>query len=103
MKYFQQGDVIITQVKEIPNGLKEIQNGGVLAEGEVTGHAHRVRMGDVKLFEGPDGAVGFMDAPQRIVLEHEEHKPIELPSGHYQINIVQEYDHFAEEARQVAD
>jgi hypothetical protein len=37
------------------------------------------------------------------VLTHQEHHDCVLPKGDYQIGIVQEYDHFLEEARHVAD
>ena len=37
------------------------------------------------------------------VVTHEEHNAITIKKGDYEIGIVQEYDHFAEEARNVAD
>ena len=34
---------------------------------------------------------------------HEEHKPITINPGFYEIGIVKEYDHFAEESKKVQD
>ena len=98
---------MIQTVDEIPADavrLSPDQHKNTLAEGEVTGHAHRVD-GIVDMFRrvnAPQGEV-FMSAPRRIVLNHEEHKPIAIPTGMYQVSRVREYDHFAEEARVVTD
>ena len=92
---YQQGDVLIRLVDAIPEGLTERKD-GILAEGEATGHAHRIVGDEAKLFESSVGDV-FMDVPRRIEVVHEEHKKISVPPGKYQVSIVQEYDHFAEE------
>jgi hypothetical protein len=94
--WYQQGDVLIKPVDEIPENAAVIE-GGVLAEGEATGHAHRAIAVDVQLFvfEG----TRYMRVPQKTEIVHEEHKPINLPAGDYTIGIVREYDHFAEEKR----
>lgn len=69
----------------------------VLAYGEVTGHAHRVTVDvyedekKLRYFEG------------ETIVTHEEHKPISLPNKEWVSGRVLEYDHFAEEARNVAD
>lgn len=73
----------------------------ILAEGEVTGHAH-VLEGNVDVYELDNGLRQFnLDSPTTIV--HEEHKKIELPPGEYLSGKVLEYDHFLEESRQVLD
>lgn len=98
----QQGDVLIQAVSEIPAGAVRQNGAVVLAEGETTGHAHRVL--DVE-------AVALSKMADRIFLEvfsetpltHEEHGTIQLPPGRYEVRKVREYDHFAEEAREVRD
>jgi hypothetical protein len=45
----------------------------------------------------------YIDVKKDSVLSHEEHNTISITAGIYKIGIVQEYDHFAEEARNVAD
>src|SRR5262245_40366637 len=98
-QYFQQGDVLIKPAA-IPSGAKK-QFGRVLREGEATGHAHVAVADDVKLFIIDDTL--FMSAPSGTTVVHEEHGPIQVPPGDYRIDAVREYDHFAEEAREVID
>ncbi len=96
----QQGDVIIKSSR-IPKSAKPI-NSNILAEGEATGHAHRVTGGDCQLLE--EGQKIFM----RILsgdcsVTHEEHADQAIAPGEYEIRQVLEYDHVAEEARAVRD
>jgi hypothetical protein len=72
----------------------------VLAEGEVTGHAHRADAGT--LFDAGAGVM-VLDAPEGATVTHEEHGLITLPPGQWTRRIVQEYDHAAEAAREVVD
>jgi len=74
--------------------------GKVLAEGEVTGHAHRLTETDVTEL---DNGVRVFDAASGDVLTHEEHGTVHLPPGEYAADRVVEQDHFAEEARRVVD
>lgn len=98
-QYWQQGDVLLKPAS-IPQDAKE-RFGRVLREGEATGHAHVAVADDVKLFIVDDTL--FMSAPSGTTVVHEEHGPIEVPPGDYRIDAVQEFDHFAEEAREVID
>ena len=104
MKTQQQGDVLIRAIDNLPKKLKRKQHprGAVLAEGEVTGHAHVVIGDGVEVWEAEDGTI-YVSAPRGGELVHEEHHAQYLEPGHYRIGIVREYDHFAEEARNVAD
>ncbi len=87
MNQYRQGDVLIVEVKSIPKEVKERKQ-GVLVEGEVTGHAHRIAPNDLT-----KAKVGFMDEPQRLFVEaienirivHEDHATIELPAGRYEL------------------
>ena len=99
---YQQGDVLIEKAREIPAGVKK-KGDFVLVEGEVTGHAHRVMpQGDLITVYEKDGQL-FVKAKKSFCVTHEEHKTIEVPDGTYRIRKVKEYDHFAEEAREVRD
>ena len=100
MKQIQQGDVLIT-LAAIPKKATKKDGRAIVAYGEVTGHCHEVIGEGVEVFE-QDGTL-YVSAPKGGTIQHEEHKPITLPPGDYQIGIVKEYDHFAEEARQVRD
>lgn len=99
--WFQQGDVCMLPVEDIP-GECEKKNHTILAEGEATGHAHRAKGAGCTVFEAPTGEL-FLDAPNGAEVTHEEHGPHSLPPGKYKIGIVQEYDHFMEESREVRD
>ena len=100
--YRQQGDVLFFAVDAIPAGAKRrpAADRVVFAEGEATGHAHATT-DPCEVFE-LYGAL-YCDAQGDITVRHEEHGTVTLPAGRYRIGIVQEYDHFAEEARNVAD
>lgn len=98
--WYQQGDVTIKPVDTIPAGATSA-NSRVLAEGEATGHKHLAEAEDVTLYLH-DGTL-YMNAPTGTTVVHEEHGPLQIPPGKYQIGIVREYDHFAEEARPVWD
>jgi hypothetical protein len=72
----------------------------VLAEGEVTGHAH-VLDGLVDVFEVDGVREFYLRDETRLV--HEEHRVIDIPAGEFQSGVAMEYDHFAEEAKRVVD
>lgn len=72
---------------------------GIVARGEVTGHAHRIEGGVV--YE--EDALIHVSVEEGTHLTHEEHNPISFQPGDWTTGVKQEYDHFAEEARQVAD
>ena len=98
-----QGDVFCCKVEKIPEGAKKADN-LILAEGEATGHFHRVATGEAVLYTIPNSVDKFLEIiSETATVTHEEHKPITLPKGIYKIGIVSEYDYDLEEARQVRD
>jgi hypothetical protein len=97
--FIQQGDVLIRKVNEIKgNKLNHL----VLAEGESTGHKHVITEGDAELYDY-EGTLFLKVKSEKALLTHEEHNAVEIKKGDYKIGIVREYDHFSEEARNVAD
>ena len=102
----QQGDVIIESIGIIPANTKagKLSKGHiVLAEGETTGHAHRIaKVGGVVFKEGENGMY-YLQNKEDLTVTHEEHKTVFIPPGTWRVRKVQEDDHFAEEARSVAD
>ena len=101
---YQQGDVLIRKINGVPNDAKEVkpENGRfILARGEATGHHHSVPTEGASLFECPDGLVLHCDV--EVQIDHQEHNPITIPIGDYQILPVREYNHFQEEIREVVD
>lgn len=93
---FRQGDVLIVPASEIPAAavpVKRVRRAVVLAEGEVTGHAHRIVADGADLFE----IEGLEDRFLRVLTEggvdlvHEEHGTIALPAGDYIVRRQREY------------
>lgn len=75
-----------------------------LAEGEATGHTHRVEEPDqAELYEDEGGRILLRILAGDVRVVHEEHAPVTLPAGDYEVRRVREYDHFAEEAREISD
>ena len=91
------GDVFVQTVDAIPDGCKPL-NHRILAEGEVTGHAHRLDVGE--LMQAQDGRV-FLKLDTEGKLSHEEHGVIHLPPGTYEVRRQKEYS--PEAIRNVAD
>ena len=90
------------------------QNRVVLAEGEVTGHAHAFYHSDMTVPE-PEKAVQLFGLPEvggiperllrlttRAFVRHEEHESISIPKGDYIVRIQHEGDEI-NELRRVAD
>ena len=105
MKYLQQGDVLIKSCGSVPDGAKKVSatsRGYVLAEGEATGHAHRIEdIAGIEFME-KDGKLYIVNM-KPAKLGHEEHKMVTIPAGCWEVSKVREYDHWAEEAREVRD
>lgn len=98
---YRQGDVLFKRVAAIPTGDRKKRDNGVIAYGEVTGHTHAVA--DLEAAEvleiGPGLYVHVGE--NGVSIQHQEHGPIELPAGDYEVTIQREYS--PEEIRNVAD
>lgn len=97
MQPIRQGDVILLPVQQ-SEGKK--QSHLTLAEGEVTGHKHRIAEGQAQLYE-KDGTLYLRVISETALLTHEEHKAISIPQGNWTIRIQREYE--PEGWRYVAD
>lgn len=104
--YQQHGDVTVTRMKSLPDGLKKIKpkNGRhVLAEGEVSGHAHAIcDMENCDVFVAEDGTL-YLSVKAPVELTHEEHKAQTIQPGTYKVGRVREADPFSDAVRQVRD
>jgi hypothetical protein len=88
----RQGDVLLVPVDEVPDAARPVRRTGgrvVLAEGEVTGHAHAIRSTAATLFA--TGEERYLRAAAPVTLDHEEHAPIEVAPGTYRVVIQREY------------
>lgn len=104
----RQGDLLFVPVEEIPEQAKQKEN-GVIAEGEATGHHHRVASiedAEVLVQEHWRGGaqVYVRVGPNGVSIVHEEHGPVALaPSTTYKVNRAREFDYLADAARIVRD
>lgn len=91
MKLYRQGDVLLKEVKSIPAKSRKRTNGQIL-EGEATGHIHRLADLDAaEVLECGEGLYVNVTAEGGVSIIHEEHAPIELPVGNYEVIRQREY------------
>jgi hypothetical protein len=91
---YRQGDVLLCRVKNVPPWSQALPSEGgrvVVAEGEHTGHAHALSPEEARLFRRGRQLL-LSIAEGGAALRHEEHTPILLAQGHYQIRRQREYD-----------
>lgn len=96
------GDVLIVRADALPEGATRRKlgtRGAVLAEGEVTGHAHVLTGPALELWEL--GNRLFASLPEGGQVSHEEHGVIEVPPGIYESLRQRVYS--PEEVRNVLD
>ena len=102
MQTYRQGDVSIMTINEVSKKAKRVRGEPVLARGEVTGHAHRIIEGKVRLYQLA-GLLYLRVLSEFAKLYHEEHEDIVLPKGNYQVRRQREFDWVKTEARYVRD
>jgi len=101
----QQGDVLLKQIDSLPKDInkKELDKGHIiLAYGEVTGHAHRIKDTVNSMFYEKDGK-SYLKVTKPVDLTHEEHHTQTIPIGIYEVGIVKEYDYLKDMERAVID
>lgn len=111
-QFLQQGDVLIKKVKSLPKGLKEVKT-KILQHGETTGHRHRfLDDATVQVFVDEsfkdteritEAERKFIIVGDTIQLLHEEHKPVTVEPGVYEIDIVREFNYETREMNRVVD
>ena len=102
-KQYRHGDVFLRATVVPVTAIEQARDNGdvVLAYGEVTGHAHRIKERTVKMWSVGDQWYITVERPSE--LTHEEHGTITLPPGSYEVVHQREYDYLAEMPRNVAD
>jgi len=100
---YRQGDVWLYKISSsLPTGRVSVpqpatDKGLILAEGEVTGHHHRIPVEDVRrtfLYPTTNPGVRLLRVSKGkpVSLVHEEHETIKLPPGEYEVRIQREYE-----------
>lgn len=104
-KIIRQGDVCLIRVSALPDGAiqAKVNDDVILAFGEVTGHAHRIKQNaehpSVRVFDF--GAERYIQVIETVALSHDEHAAIVLEKGIYRQAF--QCEDFGEEVRRVAD
>ncbi|WP_440104128.1 hypothetical protein [Streptosporangium sp. H16] len=88
---YRQGDVLLVAVDAIPAQVSPVAREDgvlVLAHGEATGHRHAISEPHANLLAVPGEEIErrflrVVGGPAHLV--HEEHDPIALPAGNYQV------------------
>ena len=88
MQPIRQGDVILVPAQSVDG--KKLSH-LTLAEGEVTGHSHRIIEGKAELYER-EGTLYLRVLSEQALLSHEEHKQIPIPQGDWMVRIQREYE-----------
>lgn len=113
-EFYQQGDVILRKVNNLPKGLKKLDT-KILQLGEVTGHKHQFLDQEVEVYIDPKFESNSMtitpdegkflvvmgDKPSDLV--HEEHRTVPVEPGIYEVDIVREFDYEKLESARVRD
>jgi len=94
---FRQGDVLLIGVEALPHTVVPATPADgrvVLAYGEVTGHAHAIWSDRVHFFREDGTGRGFIQVygSEPVALTHEEHDPISLNPGTYEVVRQREYE-----------
>lgn len=115
-KMVRQGDLLFKPVK-VETGdydrfnLRRYKHTGktILVRGEATGHSHRVTDGQATIL-GPNDAARpgwlselLLEVEQAATVSHEEHAPVTLLPGLWEVVRANEFDYAAGEARRVVD
>jgi len=106
MIVLRHGDLLLKSDEGIviPKGSKSLKT-DVLAEGEATGHTHRL-VGQAQILEhqAADGTVEkFVDAKQDSQLVHQGHNTIDIPKGVYRVVQEREFDVIEQMSKEVYD
>lgn len=99
----QQGDVLLRKLESMPEGESKVVSRKrlVVAEGEQTGHSHVIEEDDAQLIQ--IGERLLLKLEKAATIRHEEHKPITLSPGIWEVGRVKEFDYFSRMERQVID
>lgn len=92
----RQGDVILIPITEVPSNTTPVARRGgrlILAEGEVTGHAHAITDKSCELVttEGAAELYLLVHGSEPVALLHEDHATVTIPAGTYERRILREY------------
>jgi hypothetical protein len=94
-RQYRQGDVLLCAIDRIPPEAKPVPTNGdrvIVALGELTGHAHAFAAAEAQLLQEKSSRRSFLvigEGGARLC--HEEHEPILVPTGRYELRRQREY------------
>lgn len=94
LRSYRQGDIMLIEVNNIPKiAVEEKINKQtiVLAEGEATGHAHKIDNKNAALFIDKKKQQLYIILTQPNELIHDEHGKIDMPIGKFKVIRKREY------------
>jgi hypothetical protein len=106
MRQYRQGDVLLRAVAMIPPRARPVRAEGdrvVVAKGELSGHAHAFAAAEAMMYRQARTGRVFLLIAEDARLRHEQHEPIAMPPGHYEVLRQREYTPGAVRARPIAD
>jgi hypothetical protein len=104
------GDVFLKPIEALPeipewqqkSTTVQKRNSKIILTGEVTGHAHRMTEGEYSIIdyyektwrsEQPILTKSYLEVKQDSIVTHEEHGPLPVPPGLYEIIRAREFDY----------
>jgi hypothetical protein len=103
LKQPRQGDILLLKCEQPRGDREEVARDArgrlILAEGEATGHAHAIAAKAAALVIV--AGMMYLHLEEQAQWVHEEHAPIDLPPGWYEVRRKREYS--PEEVRWVTD
>ncbi len=103
-KAIQQGDIRIRPRPPITRHMQRVSSPVVVARGEKTGHQHVLTApAEVEVYER--GGVFYAIVPEgsEATIQHDEHAPVTIAPGTWEIDKVREFDYVARQPRNVSD
>jgi hypothetical protein len=89
----RQGDVLLVpcDAPASTRPVKRVNGAFVLAEGEVTGHSHRIYEDTCTLVSAEEANDLFLMVYGDVALVHDEHSALTVPPGTYRVTLQREY------------
>jgi hypothetical protein len=100
MALYRHGDLLVQTADAVPGNARQLQH-LVLAEGELTGHSHRIAERQAGRLYVHRGEMYLTVTAPSATLVHQEHGPISLAQGTYRVWRQREYS--PQEIRVVRD
>jgi hypothetical protein len=101
-KNIQQGDVLLLSVDSLPKGeRKSIARGRIVVAHGESGHSHVIEDDEAELIQIGDRML--LSLTRKVTIQHQEHKPVTLTPGIWEVGQVRQKNWFTEMVSPVRD